>query len=94
MFLIFQAKAPSTVPSSPYPDRAESQKKKSASSGGPDAPIPANYTDAHDVLRDVRKLRSNLEANIDTICRSRNDTDVFNMLNELNKERYGDILLW
>ena len=77
----FQMKAPlDSVPSSPYPDLQDLRNRKQAL--GANAPIQANYADAQSVLRDVKKLRSNLETNLQTICRSRQETDIFNMLSE------------
>ena len=73
-------KQPDHVPQSPYP-----QLRDTALHGN--APVVANYADAEDVLHKVQQARHLLETNLSTILRSKQEGEVYNLINELTRDR-------
>lgn len=64
---------------SPYPTAGREQGN---------APIRENFRDAKDVLKTVRQSRHVLESNLQAIWRSRQESDIFTLLEQLSSDRW------
>ena len=80
VFIYFQ-ELPEKGPTSPYksvPDLSHSQFN---------APLPAGFKDAENILKQVQKNRGYLESNMASVLRARQEVEVFSLLEAVYHDR-------
>ena len=87
---------PPAVLASPYPEGgvgiSSSSSNKDAVSremsfSHANAPVQDNYADAEAVLKMVESRKENLEANLETMLRTRQDQQVYSLVDQITQER-------